>query len=52
MGEMFIDLAVAWDGLTDAGVRVPIPIMPATMSDKHAASLLNLPDQVEPFHAI
>lgn len=52
MGEMLIDLTVARNGLTDTSVRVPIPIVPAAVTDEDTAGLLNLPDQVESFHAI
>jgi hypothetical protein len=40
-GKVFLDLPVPWDRLTDPGSRVPIPIVPATVTKKNAAALFN-----------
>jgi hypothetical protein len=49
---MVLDLAVTRNGLTGAGARILMPIVPAAVANEAAAVLLNLPDEVDPFHAI
>jgi len=51
-GEILVDLAVTGNRLTGACSRILIPIVPAAVADEDAAALLNLPDEVQTFHAI
>jgi hypothetical protein len=52
MGEMLFDLAVAGNRLTCPGPRILVPVMSAAGANEKAATLLNLPNEVSPFHAI
>jgi hypothetical protein len=42
MGEIFFDLAVSWNWLTDSRFEVLIPIVASAMTQVSAASLLEL----------
>ena len=51
-GEMVLDLAVTRNGLTGTGSRILIPVVPRAVADEDASVLFDLPDEVDPFHAI
>ena len=51
-GEMLFDLSVARNRLTGTGLRVLLPVVPAAGPNEDTPVLLNLPDEVAPFHAI
>jgi hypothetical protein len=50
--EMVFDLAVTRNRLTGTGARILIPIVPAAVADEDASVLFDLPDEINPFHAI
>ena len=52
MGKMVLDLSVPRNGLTCTGSWVLVPIVPAAVPHQEASGLLDLPDEVDPFHAI
>lgn len=48
--ERFINLAVPGNGLSNAGSRILIPVVLATVTNELAAGLLELSDQVGSLH--
>lgn len=50
-GKMVLDFPVSWNGLTGTRAGILIPIMPTAVSDENATALLELADEVNPFHA-
>lgn len=48
--EPFFNLSVPWDRLRNAGERIAIPVVLATMSHEDTSKPLNRSDQVNPFH--
>jgi hypothetical protein len=51
-GKLLLDLAVPGNRLTCACSRVLVPIVPAAMPQDDASGLLDLPNEVDPFHVI
>jgi hypothetical protein len=49
--EVVFDFPMAWNGLTGAGIQIPIPIVLPAMTNEHAAERLDLADQIHPLHA-
>jgi len=49
---MVFDLAVTGYGLTGAGSRILIPLVPAAVANEDTSALFDLPDEIDPFHAI
>jgi hypothetical protein len=50
LGEIVINLIMAWYGLLLAGCRITVDIMPPTMPHQHTACPFKLPDQLSPPH--
>jgi hypothetical protein len=50
--KMILDLSVPRDGLTRTGSWVLVPVVPAAVPHEDASGLFDLPDEVDPFHAI
>ncbi len=50
-GKMILDLRMPGNGLASAGPGILIPVVPAAMPQKHTSRILDLPDQLPPFHA-
>jgi hypothetical protein len=48
---MVLDFPVSWNGLTGTRAGILIPIMPSAVADENATALLELADEVNPFHA-
>ena len=50
LGEIVINLIMAWYGLLLASGRIAVDIMPPTMPHQHTACPFKLPDQFSPPH--
>jgi hypothetical protein len=50
-GKMILDFPVSWNWLTGTRAGILIPIMPSAVADENATALLELADEVNPFHA-
>jgi hypothetical protein len=49
---MVFDFTVTKNGLTGTGPRILIPVVPCAVAEEDATALFDLPDEVDPFHAI
>ena len=51
-GEMVFDFTVTRNGLTGTGSRILISVVPCAVAEEDATALFDLPDEVDPLHAI